>query len=84
MGNAELEIEAEGEGRWSVPVSATCFLLSSASVSPIEFELSSSMSSPENEKLNAGIFDFSWRRVGMGKEERLHVSKVKDSRVQLE
>ena len=52
MGNAD---ETEGEGRWRVPDSATCFL---SSISAVGFEESSSMSSPEKEKLNVDILDF--------------------------
>lgn len=50
MGNAEV---AEGEGRWSVPVSAA--LGRGDDVSGEGIEGSSSMSSPEKEKLNADI-----------------------------
>ena len=51
MGNADV---AEGEGRWRVPDSATCFL---SSISALGIEGSSSMSSPEKEKLNADILN---------------------------
>ena len=51
IGNAG---DVEGEGRWSEPDSATCFRSSFVSASR-EFEVSSSMSSPENEKLKADI-----------------------------
>jgi hypothetical protein len=52
MGNAD---ETEGEGRWGAPDSATCFL---SSISAGGVEESSSMSSPEKEKLNADMLDF--------------------------
>ena len=52
MGNAD---ETEGEWRWRVPDSAICFL---SSISEVGFGESSSMSSPEKEKLNVDILDF--------------------------
>lgn len=65
IGKAE---EGEGEARgWNVPDSATCFLSSFTSLSGGWAE-SSSMSSPEKEKLNADMFD-----VGVEFVELIHV-----------
>lgn len=51
IGKAE---DVEGEARWSVPDSAACFLSSFTSLS-VGWVESSSISSPEKEKLNADM-----------------------------